>query len=121
MHILSTVTLQWQKITKPRLPILLCNAIVSDERGRRKIDVPSKGQRIKNKIKKSNQICVAQRTYTLHFTPFYRKCIIRNKLPFSLIRSLIACHFMSYGMLLMKTRLRLTAFFSPLPAFFSFA
>lgn len=73
------------------------------------------------KKKKSNQICVAQRTYTFHFssTPFYGKCIIRNKLPFSLIRSLIACHFMSYGMLLIKTLLRLVVVFSPVPAFLS--
>lgn len=49
------------------------------------------------------------------------KHMVRSKLPFSLIRSLIDCHFMSYGMLLMNTLLRLSVFFSPEPALFSFA
>lgn len=50
----------------------------------------------------------------------YVKQAITRKLPFSLIRSLIDCHFISYGMLLMKTLLRLIVFFSPVPVFFSF-
>lgn len=53
-------------------------------------------------------------------SPLYTKQVIRSELPFSLMRSLIACHFMSYGMLLMKTLLRLIVFFSPVPEFLSF-
>lgn len=57
-------------------------------------------------------------------SPFYMKIIqqwvYQGWLPFSLIRSLIACHFMSYGMLLMKTLFRFGPFFSPVPEFLSF-